>query len=346
MHTLRTALAVDLRRDYPMSCHVRDDTLFLVHDGDLDVSGAIELDSKSGWGRPAFVEQLAPWMDSACGGPASSVPERAVSGLFVTGSLRISGALINASPDAGATLIVLGDLTARQASCGGSFVDIGGDMGVDDVVYAHGNDGELHIGGRLFAKALINDDHGVLIGGESRGQSRSPLQVIDLRELGGGDDDEQVPKALKVVLGSPALGLSAIVKALRHCRPTASLGKPQAAHEWKDVIWKDLNAIRKLPKHLRTEEMYLSLLAADCTLSEPEIHELFSKIPSALLSERVRSAAFLLSPKSLLWLPPNFDLQQEYARCLCALPNPESYIGKIPSHLLPVAWQRTPGSGS
>jgi hypothetical protein len=342
MYPLRTALAVELRRDHPMPGHVHDDTLFLVHDGDLDLPGAIALDWKGGWGRAAFVEQLAPWVDAACGRPVSSAPEAAVRGLFVTGSLRIADALVNTSPDAGATLIVLGDLSARQASCGGSCIHIGGDAHVDDVVYAHGNDGELHIGGRLFAKALINDDHGVLIAGESPAQSPSPLQIIDLRELGGGDDGEQVPRALKALLAGPALGRSSILRALRDCRPTASLGKPQAPHEWKDVIWNDLNAIRKLPKHLRAEEMYLSLLAGDCTLSEPEIHELVSKIPNAMLSERVRTAAFLLSPKSLLRLPPTFDLQQEYARCLSALPNAESYVERIPTHLLPVAWQQTP----
>jgi hypothetical protein len=341
MHMLRTASAGHLRHDHSMPGHVHDDMLFLVHDGDLDVPGAIELDWKGDLSRAAFVEQLAPLMDSACGTSESSAAKMAVRGLLVTGSLRISGELVNASPDAGATLIVLGDLTARQASCGGSCIHIGGDAHIEDVLYAHGNDGELHVGGRVFAKALVNDDHAVLIGGNSQVQAPNPLQIIDLREIGSGEDGEQVPKELKKVLGDTALGLSSVAKALRDCRPSASLGKPQAPREWKDVIWKDLNAIRKLPKHLRTEEMYLLLLAADCTLSEPEIHELVSKIPKAMLSERVRMAAFLLCPKSLLRLPPKFDLQEEYARCLSALTNPESYIGDIPTHLLPVGWQRT-----
>lgn len=339
---LRTALAGQLRRDHPVPDHVHDDTLFLVHDGDLDDHGAIELDCKDGWGRAAFAEHLAPSMDSACDRPVGSAPEAAVRGLLVTGSLRISGALVNASPDSGATLIVLGDLTARQASCGGAFIQIGGDAHIEDVVYAHGNDGELHIGGRLFAKALVNNDHAVLIAVESQGQRSSPLQIIDLRELGGGEDDEQVPKALKKLIGDPALGLSSISRALRECRPTANLGRPQEPEAWRDVVWEDFNAIRKLPKHLRTEEMYLLLLEPRCTLSEPEIHELVSKIPTAMLSERVRTAAFRLSPKSLLRLPPKFDLQKEYDRCLGAVTDPESYIGEIPTHLVPARWRGTP----
>ncbi len=39
MHMLGTALAGDLRRDYPMPRHVHDDTVFLVHKGDLDALG-------------------------------------------------------------------------------------------------------------------------------------------------------------------------------------------------------------------------------------------------------------------------------------------------------------------
>jgi hypothetical protein len=334
---LRTALAGDLRRDHPIPAHIHDTDTLLVHDGDLISCGSISLDWACGWDTGAIIEHLAGSQGDPHNRPTIPVPAAGISGLLVTGSLRVSGALVNADSDSGAALIVRGDLTAQQASCGGSYIHIGGDVRIDDVLYAHYNDGELRIDGVLVAKALINDDHVVSISGDSQRQSQTKLQIIDLRKLGeaDADEDEHVPKVLKKVIGNSPLTLASVLAALRECRSTASLGKPQTPYEWRDVIWTNPVAVRQLPKPLRTEEMYLMLLAGDCKLREPEIHELVSHIPSGMLTERVRMAAFLLSPKSLLRLPPQFDLHREYARCLAALTNSESYIGEIPAHFLP-----------
>jgi hypothetical protein len=339
MAMLRTALAGELRQDYPVPDHIHDSVTLLVHDGDLNSSGSIALDWACGWETGTIIEQLVGSNGDPHNKHTTVVPVTGIGGLLVTGSLSLSGALVNADCDTGATLIVRGDLTAKQASCGGSYIHIGGDMHIDDVLYAHYNHGELRIDGALFAKALIKDDHVVSISGDSQRQSQIKLQIIDLRKLRDANEDEQLPKELKKVIGSSPLTLTSVLAALRECRPTASLGKPQAPHEWRDTIWTNPLAIRKLPKPLRTEEIYLMLLAGDCKLGEPEIHELVSNIPSGMLTDSVRMAAFLLSPKSLLRLPPQFDLHREYARCLAALTNPQPYIGEIPPHFLPADLQ-------
>jgi hypothetical protein len=141
---------------------------------------------------------------------------------------------------------------------------------------------------------------------------------------------------LKKLIGNSPLTLTAALDALRKCQPSASLSTPQTPHEWRGVIWKTPQVIRKLPKPLRTEEMYLLLLAADCPLPKLAVHEMVAEIPSGSLSERVRMAAFLLSPKSLLRLPAAFDLHQEYARCLNALADPAPYIKEVPAQFLPL----------
>ncbi len=331
---LRTSLVSEIRRDYSLPHHILDTATFLVYEGDLHVDGTFELDWESGWNNGAIFKLIAASQGTTIGKPINQLPATKLCGLVVTGNLNVTGALINHDSNSGATLIVQGNLAARQASCGGAYIRIGRNATIADVLFAHYNDGELHIGGALFAKALIKDDHFVSIAANPKLEPQNKLQIIDLREIHNGDDDEHVPKALKKVTGNPALGLSHILEALRKCQSTTSLGKPQTSQDWKNVIWHDLHALRKLPQSLRTEEMYLSLLARDCTLPEPEIHELVSKIPLNILSDRVRMAAFLLSPKSLLRLPSEFDLKIEYARCLSELANPESYLSEIPAHFL------------
>jgi hypothetical protein len=332
---LRTSLANELRCNCKVPIHIPDNATFLVHDGDLHVDSAISLDWTHGWINGEIIDLIADPKDLVKGGLIGSPPPTGLCGLVVTGSFHISGALVNESSDSGATLIVQGNSTARQASCGGAYIHVVGDAHIADVLYAHYNDGELHIGGALFAKALIKDDHFVSISGNSKLHPQNKLQIFDLREILNGEDSEHVPKALKSVVGNSALTLAQILDALSKCQPTSTLGKPQTAQDWKSAIWKDLNAIRKLPKRFRTEETYLSLLTLDCTLSEPEIHELVSQIPLKMLSDKVRMSAFLLSPKSLLRLPPEFDLKLEYARCLGALSSPDDYIAEVPSQFLP-----------
>lgn len=315
------ASAGDLRRDHPIPDHIPDAATFLVHAGDLCIEGDLVLDWKRWQGDPSVPDSLA--------------------GLLVTGSLHLTGALINADADAGVALIVRGGVTARQASCGGAYIRIDGELSVEEVVYAHYNDGELHLRGGLCAKALIRDDHFIGLSGPTQGLPAGKLPVIDLLEQRDPEDDERLPKALKKLLGNSVLGLSAVRDGLARCVPPAKLSQPQTPEQWRDVVWKDLNALRKLPKPLRTESTYLLMLAPACPLRPLEVGELLAAIPAAALTEDVRLAAFMRSPKSLLRLPMAFDLPAEYARCLAAVPSPDPYWAEVPESLRP-GYRATP----
>ena len=184
----RLASAAELRSEHPIPDHFPDAHMFLVHDGDLELDGDLCLD----WAR---------WQAGVAGG-LEQLPE--------TGSLRLSGALLNADRESGVALIVRGDMDVRQASCGGAYIRIDGRLCALEVVYAHYNDGELHLRGGLCAKALIQDDHFVGLHGPTQGQPSGPLTMIDLREQRDPDDDERLPKALKKLLGNSVLSLSAV----------------------------------------------------------------------------------------------------------------------------------------
>lgn len=324
---MRLASAAELRSEHPISDHFLDTHMFLVHDGDLELDGDLSLD----WVR---------WQGGVAGG-LEHLPEMTpdlpadLCGFLVTGSLGLSGALLNAERESGVALIVRGDMNVRQASCGGAYIRIDGRLSAQEVVYAHYNDGEIHIRGGLCAKALIQDDHFVGLQGPTQGQPSGPLTMIDLREQCDPDDDERLPKALKKLLGNSVLSLSAVREGLRQCVPPAGLSRPESPQQWRDVVWKDYAAVRKLPKPLRTESTYLLMLEPACPLQGGEIAELVANIPSAALTERVRLAAFMCSPKSLLRLPVAFDLHAEYARCLAAVPDPASYLDGVPESFRP-----------
>jgi hypothetical protein len=328
----RLASAAELRSEHPIPDHFPGTHMFLVHDGDLELEGDLSLD----W---------AHWQGGAASG-LEHLPEMVpdlpanLCGLLVTGRLRLSGALRNAGPEAGVALIVRGDVDVRQASCGGAYIRIDGRLCAQELVYAHYNDGELHLRGGLCAKALIQDDHFVDLHGSSHGNPSGPLAVIDLSEQRDPDDDERLPKALKKLLGNSTLSLSAVRDGLRQCVPPAGLSRPQTPQQWRDAVWKDYAAVRKLPRPLRTEPTYLLMLEAACPLPGAEIAELVATIPIAALTERVRLAAFMCSPKSLLRLPAAFDLCTEYARCLAAVPDPASYLDEVPESFRPQALQR------
>jgi|GEM_PF-3588858 hypothetical protein len=327
----RLASAAELRSEHLIPDQFPDKCLFLVHDGDLELDSDLSLD----WAR---------WQDGLAGGleHLQEMPRDLpadLGGFLVTGSLRLSGALLNASAESGVALIVRGDMNLRQASCGGAYIRIDGRLCAQEVIYAHYNDGELHLRGGLCAKALIRDDHFVDLQGPTQGHPSGPLTVIDLREQRDPDDDERLPKALKKLLGNSTLSLSSVRDGLRQCVPPAGLSRPETPQQWRDAVWKDHAAVRKLPKPLRTESTYLLMLDPACPLRGAEIAELVASIPNAALTERVRLAAFMCSPKSLLRLPVAFDLQTEYARCLAAVADPALYLNEVPESFRPATMQ-------
>lgn len=306
----------------------------LLHTGDLALNGDLPLDWSAGWEDGGIAAALA------------GLQGQALSGLCVQGDLHLAGALVNADGDSGPLLLVTGALHARQVSCGGAYIHVGSDLCVQEVVYGHYNHGQLVVGGQVIAQALVNDDHGIDV--RSQPAKGGKLLRIDLSEGRDPDDPETLPAALKKLLKKSPLSLESVRAGLRQGRSLASMATPQTVHEWRDVVWNDYSRIAKIPKELRTEAMYLALLAPQCPLPRPEVHELFSRIPPKELTPAVRQAAFALAPKSLLMLPPKFDLQREFEACFLALDDPQALAAEIPTQFMSPAMaahlsaQRTP----
>ncbi len=293
----------------------------LLHTGDLELGGDLALDWEAGWDDGSIVATLT-------GLPMAG---QEICGLCVQGDLRLPGALVNADGDSGPMLLVTGSLCARQASCGGAYIAVGGDLCVDEVVYGHYNHGQLIVGGQVIAQALINDDHGIDVRGKP---ANSTTLHIDLSSERDREDDARLPASLKKLLKKSPLSLGVVLDGLRRGRSLASMSTPQTMDEWRDVVWRDYTRIAKIPKDLRTEAMYLALLAPQCPLPRPEVNELFSRIPPRELTPAVRQAAFGLAPKSLLMLPPKFDLQHEYEACFLALDDPEAVGAEVPAQFM------------
>lgn len=292
----------------------------LLHTGDLALNGDLPLDWSAGWEDGGIAAALA------------GLQGQALSGLCVQGDLHLAGALVNADGDSGPLLLVTGALHARQVSCGGAYIHVGSDLCVQEVVYGHYNHGQLVVGGQVIAQALVNDDHGIDVRGQPAKGGK--LLRIDLSEGRDPDDPETLPAALKKLLKKSPLSLESVRAGLRQGRSLASMATPQTVHEWRDVVWNDYSRIAKIPKELRTEAMYLALLAPQCPLPRPEVHELFSRIPPKELTPAVRQAAFALAPKSLLMLPPKFDLQREFEACFLALDDPQALAAEIPTQFM------------
>lgn len=99
-----------------------------VHEGDLVLDGALDLDGEM-------------------------IPCR---GLVVTGHLRVSGPILNQNLSGGSFLLVLGDTRAWAILAGGSEIVLSGSVYLDDAALALGVSGELAIG-RLDAPVLAYD---------------------------------------------------------------------------------------------------------------------------------------------------------------------------------------------
>lgn len=303
--------------------------LVLVHTGNLNLEDNLTLDWEAGWDDGGIVATLS--VLSPKGPPQDLAAGASIRGLCIDGDLHIAGALVNASADSGPMLLVAGSLSARQVSCGGAHVEIGGDLRVEEVVYGHYNHGQLIVGGQLFAQALINDDHFVDV---RETASSNKVVYIDISRERDPDDDDRVPVALKKLLKKSPLSLGVVLDGLRKGRSLASMASPQTLEEWRDVVWRDYTRAAKIPKELRAEATYLALLAPQCPLRRPEILELVSMIPSKQLTPAVRRACFMLAPKSLLMLPSQFDLQREYEECFLVLDDPQKLADEIPAQFM------------
>ncbi|MEM9028140.1 MAG: DUF4116 domain-containing protein [Pseudomonadota bacterium] len=104
-----------------------------VHDGELHLAGDLRLDFEHGWN------------DSE--------------GLIVDGDLTVDGNIINEAYESGAFLYVTGNVQAKNLVAGGACIVIDGQADIEELVYAHYNDGSLTIKGETTAQLVMVDDH-------------------------------------------------------------------------------------------------------------------------------------------------------------------------------------------
>ncbi|WP_233585148.1 ankyrin repeat domain-containing protein [Corallococcus sp. CA054B] len=107
--------------------------------------------------------------------------------LLVTGNLTVEGVLSNAGPEG--LLVVGGSLRASGVDTDGELI-VGQDLEAQ-VVWGHGNDAALRVGGVLKAEALIADDHDV----QARVTARHHFASGDFDATDASLQDFFVPKA-------------------------------------------------------------------------------------------------------------------------------------------------------
>ncbi len=95
---------------------------------------------------------------------------RSLCGVLIEGQLKVRGSLTNLDLNDGPTLVVLGSVETQRVVHGGSAWLITGSVRVVDTFLGDYNDGAVHIGGDLTAKAVINSDHDIAVGGRIIGQ--------------------------------------------------------------------------------------------------------------------------------------------------------------------------------
>lgn len=110
-------------------------------------------------------------------------------GLIVDGNLSVDGAVINAEGSRGAMLLVTGNLKARHLVGGGSEIRILGNADIDEVLWAHYNDGGMIVGGDATAPVILNDDHEFEVHGRIAAEWTAGLH--DSNEMNEEDADDE-----------------------------------------------------------------------------------------------------------------------------------------------------------
>ena len=321
---------------------VADDTkkerlMFLLHEGDAELNEHLRLD----W--QAF--SYAHWCQ-ACALPREKIDEAAglsLFGLIVTGNLTVHGSILNTNGDGGPLLLVQGNCRAKNLVAGGSAIIIDGDAHIAGATYAFYNHGEVKIWGALHAPMFINDDHCFSVGMHNAPQEQH-IQCTYIHDDDDDyiDDDDAIPAKLKKLV-SPRLQLwGDILPALRRGEEVlkqAGEQTPTRIEDWVPLVWKNPLALKKVPKSLRTSAFYQALFAEGTPLDRFEVLEIMGQIPLAALTQEVIIAALQLSPKSLLRLPPSFDLAQWYEQCFLRVAQPQKIFDDIPEQFRSPAMQ-------
>lgn len=109
-------------------------------------------------------------------------------GIIVVGNLIVKGNIINENTDGACSLIVLGNLKAKNMCVGGQTIYINGYIDVEEVLIGIYNHGELYGKSYVWCPAIINDDYHFYF------EDFASVKVLDLWE----DADKDLVKELLI----------------------------------------------------------------------------------------------------------------------------------------------------
>ena len=284
--------------DYTYENHIKN-YLFLVAEGDVYYDGHLHLDYKD-----AFVDSAnhTEWRNKFnIQTPPSG--DYGIRGIIVNGNLEINGSLINKSMNDGPFLFITGDLKCRNLIAGGAYIQINGNADVEEIFYAHYNDGIIDIKQDLRAAVCISEDHcfsAKTIAAEFSYNSHSYTE-IRLKEDKNGNFI--IPKKLKPLLANPNYCWEDILEFL--CLEGSLLKnspyiKEKSEEEWLDFVQKGIDnyvwlILKKVPELKRTE--------AVCLKAIQYYGNNFEFVPKTLINKKFCEEAVKSSSKAFKFIP-------------------------------------------
>lgn len=109
-------------------------------------------------------------------------------GIVVKGNLTVKGNIMNENTDGGCSLVVLGNLKAKNVAIGGQLVYITGYVKIDGVLMGIYNHGEFYSKGYVWCPAVIADDY------KFNFEDYAQVRVLDFND----DDDKDLIKELLI----------------------------------------------------------------------------------------------------------------------------------------------------
>ncbi|MFZ6674197.1 hypothetical protein [Undibacterium sp. Xuan67W] len=169
--------------------------VFAFYADDAIIDGHLWLDFEAGW----MTNNLA-WRSSLNIAEDNSLQKNCrVSGLVVTGSLSLSGSVINKNGNYGPSLDVGGGIHAHNLIGGGAYITVIGAAKIDGVTFAHYNDGSLSIGEELDCPVIINEGHDLSFKSHRNNKVHIDGDSSDKKIISNTDDDGNtvIPKKLR-----------------------------------------------------------------------------------------------------------------------------------------------------
>lgn len=285
---------------------VEPDNHFLLHEGDLLLSGHFILDT----------DQLA-----------DTYKGKWIAGYIITGNLKVTGNVINEEGDYGPALYVAGNVSCQSMLLGGSPVHITGNITAEEVILLHYNHGWMHCRGMITTPVYIGDDYHFIPEHKSislfYNNDRDPASPPEYRWELDEDDNYLLPDVLRKALNNP------LTTCLEELRRDLAAGeavlKPQErdAAYWRRKVARNWGDLRRVPMELRTREICLPALQLT-----PVVLEHF---PPSLLLPEIYMQALDKFPAALKYFPDNM-LDASLARE--AVGKHGKALRYLPSHLI------------